>query len=97
MARRQLIPPKTGKYEFQNDVECETSPRYGGNHLVKPTIWPPRSINKGDDNPSVALRCERCGSWCIVYKDNKADDSMIDVEYPVPTPKKEKDKELVTK
>ena len=92
MARRQLVAKAPAKYEFKNDEECETSPKYGGNHLVKPPYWPPRAQTKGDDDPYMALRCERCGSWCITHKSNDPEQTMIEVEIPE---KPKKDKELV--
>jgi len=47
-------------------LRCEQT----GGHLVKPKTWPPTDVIGAvspNNQPSMALKCERCGCWVIVY------------------------------
>lgn len=76
--RRASMHPE---FEFASDVECEESDKYGGRHLIEPSVWPPKAQH-GETNPTLAARCKRCGSTCIVTGDNDPEDSGIEVVIP---------------
>lgn len=81
MARRRIVEKPRPEYEFASVAECEESSKYGGNHRIEVTQWPPKAQH-GEERPSLSARCTRCGGWCIVYGDNDPNESAIEVVPP---------------
>lgn len=46
-------------------VKCEIE--HGDQHEVHPHVWPPPQVGMPSAMPSMALRCVRCTTNCIVY------------------------------
>ena len=44
-------------------VQCEEE----GDHRVTPKTWPPPRTAMTTADPSLAMQCELCGAWLIVY------------------------------
>lgn len=73
----ECIERDTHVRQDEREPRCETCPgevfeatviaceRKGG-HVVYPSVWPPQNPD-GATTASVPLRCDRCGTWLIVY------------------------------
>ncbi len=87
--RRPARPrPEPSKYRHQTDThagaeraidKCETDETTGGLHRVEVSVWPPRRKRGQIADDSVAHHCVYCGCVCVLYPDNKPEESGIDV------------------
>lgn len=70
------VAPRTSSYD--DVVACEEN----GKHRVKPNMWPPPATGLEAMNPSLSLRCELCGTNCIVYAWHGEENDWIEVVKP---------------
>lgn len=66
MGRSQAyVAPAPSEKSFEDMVQCEV--QNNDEHEVRPPTWPPPRIGNQAGDPSMSLRCVRCGTNVIVY------------------------------
>lgn len=76
--------PPVGDKTWDDFIRCEIE--NGDKHRVEPKSWPPQRLGRSTEEPSMSLKCVRCGTNVIAYAKH-ATGQLAGVEVIVPKSK----------